>query len=94
MDLKKVYYYIICLAALFVLLWGVVDLAGSVVGLVTAKAAAPFDQSVIGQDSAGEQSLDIYYQRKMFSDRLTDSLARIIVAGIVFGYSRIKVDKV
>lgn len=93
MDLKKIYYYIICLVSLFVLLWGVVDLAGSLAGLSTAKVAAPFEQTALSQDNASEQSLDIYYQRKMFNDRLVDSLARIIVAGLVFGYSRRKVEK-
>jgi len=90
MDLKKIYYYIICLVSLFILLWGVVDLAGSLVGLSTAKTVG---QPALSQDNASEQSLDIYYQRKIFNDRLTDSLARIIVAGLVFGYSRMKVEK-
>ncbi len=92
MDLKKLYYFIICLVSLFVLLWGVVDLGSSLAGISTSKVAAPYDQSMV-QDNASEQSLDVYYQRKMFNDQLAYSLARIIVAGLVFVYSRMKVEK-
>lgn len=96
MDYKKVYYYLICLVALFVLFWGLVDLSGAAVGLtmiknpsITLDQAGPMGSS----DKASEQYLDLFYQRKMLFDRLSDSLARIIVAGLVFGYSRSKVNK-
>ena len=86
MDLKKTYYYIICLASLLALLWGVVDLAGAGVGLVTTRGTTPVDNT-------SEQALDIYYQRRVMDDRLVDSLARILVSGLVFAYSRSKVEK-
>jgi len=91
MELKKAYYYIICLASLFVLFWGVVDLSGSAVGLVVAKGPS----ISVDQPSAlaSEQTLDVYYQKKMLYDRLSDSIARIIVAGLIFGYSRLQVNK-
>ena len=87
MDLKKAYYYILCLASVLALLWGVVDLAGASAGLVTTRGT----QSI--GDNASEQALDIYYQRRVMGDRLVDSLARILVSGLVFAYSRSKVEK-
>ncbi len=93
MDLKKAYYYIICLVALFVLLWGAVDLIGAGAGLVTARDNAPAGQMQLPQDSAADQSMDVYYQRRMLGDRLIDSLARIVVSGLVFAYCRVKVEK-
>ena len=93
MDLKKAYYYIICLASLLALLWGVVDLAGAGIGLATTRVSAPAGQMQIIPDTAADQSLDIYYQRRVMNDRLVDSLARIIVSGLVFAYSRTKVEK-
>lgn len=95
MDLKKTYYYIICLISLFVLLWGVVDLTSATVGLAmnntsTASLARATDAPV---DQSGEPMMDMFYQKKMLYDRLWDSLARVIVAGLIFGYSRIKVNQ-
>jgi hypothetical protein len=87
MDPKKVYYYIICLVALLVLFWGAVDLTSSLIGLAGAR---PTLAPSIGE---GDQSMDLYYQKKMLYDRLSDSLARIIIAGLVFGYSRIKINR-
>jgi hypothetical protein len=92
MNLKKAYYYVICLVALFVLFWGVVDLSGSVIGLSTARPIG----SALGQaapPSPDDQSLDVYYQKKMLYDRLSDSLARIIISGLVFVYCRKKADR-
>ncbi len=95
MDLKKAYYYIICLVALFVLFWGLVDLSGALAGMSTSRLAPSLEPSLPGAgESASEQSLDMYYQKKMLGDRLADSLARIIIAGAVFAYARIKADKI
>ncbi len=93
MDLKKAYYYVICLVALFVLFWGVVDLSGSIVGLSTAKPVGASLNQGMPPAPESDQSLDVYYQKKMLYDRLSDSLARIIIAGLVFAYSRRKVDE-
>ena len=92
MELKKAYYYIICLASLLVLLWGAVDLAGSVIGLVTTRPSAAANQMQAMPDSTADQNLDVYYQRRMLGDRLTDSLARIVVSGLVFVYCRKKAE--
>jgi hypothetical protein len=91
-DLKKAYYYIICLGALFFLLWGIVDLTGSVAGLVSTRVPTNLNQPQLQLDNGPDQSLDLYYQKKMLNDRLVDSLARIVVSGIVFIYSRKKVE--
>lgn len=86
MDLKKAYYYIICLVSLFVLMWGIADLASASVGLAMARIPAP-----VTLEKESEPSLDIYYQKKMLYDRLADSLARIVISGLVFAYSRKRV---
>lgn len=96
MDLKKAYYYIICLAAIFSLFWGGVDLASSAIGLTGIRASslgasAPFPAAAV--DSQSDQLMDTYYQKKMLFDRLTDSLARLVIAGAVFAYCRRKVDR-
>ncbi len=93
MDLKKAYYYVICLVALFVLFWGVVDLSGSIIGLSTAKPIGSSLGQSLPPSPESDQSLDVYYQKKMLFDRLSDSLARIIIAGLVFTYCRRKVDQ-
>jgi len=93
MDLKKAYYYIICLVALFVLFWGAVDLSSSVVGLSTTRPIGASLGQNLPPSPESDQSLDIYYQKKMLYDRLSDSLARIVVAGLVFAYCRRKVDQ-
>lgn len=87
MNLKKFYYYIICLAALFVLMWGMVDLAAASLGAVTGRTPTPM------AEKETEASIDLYYQKKILYDRLTDSLARIIVSGLIFAYSRAKAEK-
>jgi len=95
MDQKKTYYYVICLAALLILMWGVVDLSSTLFGLSLAKAPTiSADQPInFSADRDNEQFLDVYYQKKMLYDRLSDSLARIVIAGLVFAYSRRVVAK-
>ena len=97
MDLKKAYYYIICLTALFVLFWGVVDLASSSVGLIGLRGGSPSISLPPATDQVapdkGDQLFDTYYQQKMLYDRFWDSLARVIIAGAIFLYSRVTVNK-
>ncbi len=97
LDLKRVYYYVICLMAFFVLMWGVVDLASSSIGLIniktaTASLSAPSEEAPLPSEK-GEQFFDAYYQSKMLYDRLWDSLARIVIAGAIFAYCRYTVNK-
>lgn len=89
MDLKRIYYYIISLTALFVLFWGLVDFSSASLGLLTARIPPAFSAA---PDKETEPALDIYYQKKMLSDKLVDSLARILVSGLVFAYCRKKAD--
>jgi len=93
MDLKKAYYYVICLAALFILAWGVVDLANAASGLLMNRSSSAQLEQQIPSEKEGEPYLEMYYQKKMLYDRLWDSVARIVVAGAVFAYSRIKVSR-
>jgi len=92
MDLKKLYYYIICLVSLFVFAMGAVDLTSSGIGLFTTRFSASSIEA-IPPTGESEPGLDLYYQKKMLYDRLSDSLARIIISGLVFVYSRSKVNQ-
>ncbi|MBU1026328.1 MAG: hypothetical protein KKA31_01195 [Candidatus Margulisbacteria bacterium] len=97
LDLKRIYYYVICTIAFFVLMWGTIDLASSSVGLFNIRKADA-SLSVSSVDSPlmpekGEQFFDVYYQKKMLYDRFWDSLARILISGLVFAYCRYTVGK-
>jgi len=95
LDHTKIYYYVICVMAFFVLMWGVIDLTSSSIGLISiAGDAAPPSESVemVPQDK-GDQIFDTYYQKKMLQDRLFDSLARVLISGVIFGYCRLKTRK-
>ncbi|MFA6170080.1 MAG: hypothetical protein WCW67_01070 [Candidatus Margulisiibacteriota bacterium] len=81
---KKLYYYLLSLAALFFLLWGVVDLANTIVTSF-GRAPLPADQA---SEGLNEQNLDLYYQKKMLVDRYSDSLIRIVVSGLAFYFAK------
>jgi hypothetical protein len=90
MDPKKLYYYTICGIAFFILLWGAIDLVSSGAGLLGWHGgAAGLDPAQVKND----QAFDAFYQQKMLLDRLWDSLARVIVAGLVFAYFRFTANK-
>ncbi len=97
LDLKRIYYYVICAIAFFVLLWGTIDLASSTVGLInirgadTSFSASNIDSPMVPEK--GEQFFDVYYQKKMLYDRFWDSMARILISGLVFAYCRFTVGK-
>jgi hypothetical protein len=97
LDYKKIYYYVICIMAFFVLMWGVVDLVSSSIGLVSIKAATTSAAVSEGEEGIlppeGDQLFDTYYQGKMLQDRFWDSLARIIVSGAIFGYCRFRAGR-
>jgi hypothetical protein len=86
-DFKKAYYYIICLITFFVLMWGLVDFASTSVNLVSGRMfTAP-------QGMDKEPNLDEYYQRRVTEDRMYDSLARILVSGLIFAYAKFRVNQ-
>ena len=97
LDLKRVYYYVICVMAFFVLMWGVVDLTSSSIGLYNLRGTEITVSEIEGDipmaPEKGEQFFDTYYQKKMLSDRFWDSLARIVVGGLIFAYCRFTVNK-
>lgn len=96
MDHQKTYYYVICVMAFFVLMWGAIDLASSSMGLISIKASGssyvPADEETAppAQTEEGEQFIESYYQKKMLTDRFWDSLARVFISGAIFSYSRFK----
>ena len=79
LDYKKIYYYIIALITFFVLLWGTIDLLSASAGMIADKNPAPGPEE--------------YYQLKITQDRIFDSLARMLVSGVVFAYARFKIYK-
>lgn len=92
LDLKKIYYYTICVIAFFVFMWGAIDLSSASISLFTTRSqTAAYQES--GEEKTSEPFVDIYYQRKMLYDRLLDSLSRVVIAGIIFTYSRIQAKK-
>ena len=98
LDMKKAYYYIICIMAFFVLMWGTVDLISTSVGIYAInKDSAPSFvlPEAEGADVAekNEQFFDAYYQKKMLNDRFWDSLSRMLIAGLIFAYFRFTVNR-
>jgi hypothetical protein len=99
MNVKKVYSYVICLVALIILMWGVVDVISASLGYIAFKPqpssydmAPPDGAPFPGGEMKGiEPSIEDYYQKRMVLDRIGDSLARIIVSGLVFGYFSLKI---
>ena len=86
-DFKKAYYYIICLITFFVLMWGLVDFASTSIHLVSGRMLT----TPQGMDK--EPNLDEYYQRRVTEDRLYDSLARILVSGLIFAYAKFRINQ-
>lgn len=84
LDPKRFYYYTICGIAFFMLMWGAVDLASTSISFIglhnPVTVAVPEDKT--------DQAFDLFYQKKMLTDRLWDSLARVLVSGLVFAYFR------
>ncbi len=97
-SVKKVYYYVICAVTLFILLWGAVDVVGSVFSLTVFKGPSagiemPSAQAggMGAEKGVSESMVDEYYQSRMAFDRLGDSAARLLVAGLVFLYSSFRI---
>ena len=95
-ETKKVYYYVICAITLFILMWGLVDMTSAVLSVTVFKPGASIDAPSIPQGgpdakAGGEPMFDEYYQGRMAMDRIGDSLARVIVAGLIFAYSSMKI---
>jgi len=97
LTIKKAYYYVICAITLFILMWGAVDIISSVLSITIFKPPSVSLESPSGSQSGSvgaegkggmaEPSFDEYYQSRMTFDRIGDSLARIIVAGVIFAYA-------
>ena len=92
-DIKKIYYYVICAVALFVLMWGIIDTLSASVGLLVFRPPAGYKLPQVGVPTleAIEPFGGEFYQEKMLYDRLVDGIIRIIVPGIIFGYFSYKI---
>ena len=101
LSAKKVYYYVICTFTLFILMWGTVDVASSIISFFVFR---PPDISMdsptaskgnVPSDAKGmtDPFVDDYYQSRMIFDRMGDSLARMIVAGSLFAFFSLKIKE-
>lgn len=96
LDIKKIYYYVICVMAFFVLMWGVVDLTSTSIGIysiqgISLSPSSPAESQPPAEK--GEQFFDAYYQKKMLYDRFWDSMARVLISGIIFLYFRFSANR-
>lgn len=92
LDLKKIYYYALCVITFFVFMWGAIDLGSASITLLTIKSSSASYPETI-EEKNSESFMDVYYQRKMLYDRVLDSLSRVLIGGIIFAYARFKVKK-
>lgn len=97
---KKVYYYVICAITLFILMWGLVDMTSAVMSVTVFKPSAASMDLPSGPQGGpdakaggSEPMFDEYYQGRMAMDRIEDSLARVIVSGIIFLYASFRVKE-
>ena len=86
LDLKKIYYYIIALVTFIILIWGFIDFASSLSTYLVDRSLG------VVPDKTAMQTED-YYQGKAVLDRTVDGLTRAIIAGLVFGYAKMKLKK-
>lgn len=94
MSIKKIYYFLVALVALFFLSWGVTDLCSIAFGAVSGRLiSSPASVSPFPTELGNDPSLDAYYQKKLVYDRLADSLGKVLVSGLVFWYSRQQAEK-
>ena len=97
LTIKKVYYYVVCAVTLFVLMWGTVDIISSILSVTLFKPPSVSLEAPSGPQAgaegkgATEPFFDEYYQGRMAFDRIGDSIARIIVAGIIFAYAGLRI---
>jgi len=98
LTIKKIYYYVICAVTLFVLMWGMVDTVSALLSVTVFKAPSISIENPTGpqggaegKGGAAEPFFDEYYQGRMAFDRVGDSVARIIVAAIMFAYAGVRV---
>jgi len=97
LTIKKIYYYVICAATLFVLMWGTVDVISSVLSITILKSPTASLEAPVGPQGGADKGgaeqpmFEEYYQSRMVFDRIGDSLARIIVSGALFWYAGMKI---
>jgi hypothetical protein len=99
MDIKKLYLYIVCLIALFVLSWGAVDIISSGLGIITEhppaisqgeNQASPEDSQLLAQY---EMQSNAYFQKRILYAKLGDGFARALVGGLALGFFSNKLKK-
>jgi len=96
-GMKKIYYYIICLFAVFILIWGAIDVVSGVISLTFASPMPSYEPIPEAEEPPSEAKtaapmIEEFYQRQMLLDRIGDSLARILVAGIVLAFANWRIN--
>jgi hypothetical protein len=87
-EIKKIYYYAICLFAIFIFVWGGIDFISASISLTNLTPAYQLESS----PEKPEVPLEEFYQKRISQDRIFDSFARIGVSLLVFIYSKRKAD--
>jgi len=96
--MKKIYYYIICLFAVFILIWGAIDVVSGILSLTFASPVPQYEPAPEAEAPPGMEGnvagpfLEEYYQRQMVLDRIGDSMARIVVAGLVLAFATWRIN--
>jgi len=91
LSAKKVYYYFVCMITLFVLMLGTIDIVSSVISYAVFKPPdiameSPTTPKGMPDTQGSEPFIDDYYRSKMLFDRMGDSMARLLVSGLIFAY--------
>jgi hypothetical protein len=96
-KLSRIYLYILAVLTFFVCMWGAIDTVSAGIGLALIQ---PGPQPVLSQSEGAEallqpadSSLEGVYQKRMFFERLADSLARFVIGGALFAFFTYKVNK-
>ncbi len=96
-SMKKIYYYIICLFAVFILIWGAIDVVSGIISLTFASPVPSYEPAPEAEPPPSEGSIagpfiEQYYQRQMILDRIGDSMARIVVAGLALAFATWRIN--
>ena len=93
---KKIYFYALAIIVFFIMIWGAVDTVSAGLGLVLVEPAgieANLQEEVMINPAEGEVSIEALYQKRMFLERIADSLARLIVGGAAFAFLNFKINQ-
>ena len=94
-NIQKVYYYVVCAMAFFVLLWGLIDFCSAGTNILLGRSNLNYrlPPETATMEAGGESFGGDVYQDRMLYDRLLDGIVRIIIPGLALGYFSYKIKK-